>query len=230
MNGWKVGIIIMLLVGVGCYGFYRDNPPSAAVSNAPTSADKKAVTAPPPAPPDSKITRLLNNPAMDWNIPPMYWANTPHPITLKDLKGHVTVLEFWRAGCIHCQEAAPFMSNLYKHGAPHGLKMVTFQSPGTTTDPGSLENDWQQVQGKIKQWQLPYPVAFDKGKVLFDKYHGSLYPMVFVLDKNGVIRFAQTGHDEAKAAALERFIRHMLGGDSATVSANSAPPKAGAKP
>lgn len=208
MDKWKIGVIILLLVGIGFYGFYQNNPPSAAsTSEAKENSDGKN---PPPAPPDVQNSSLLHKPAIDWDIAPEYWVNTPRPITLKDLKGSVTLLEFWRANCIHCQQAAPFMSQLYTHWHPNGLKMVAFQSPGQPNS-DNLENDWQQVQGKIKEWKLPYPVAFDKDRLLFNKYHGNLYPMVIVLDKAGNVVFFQTGHDEAKGRALMRFLSQQLG-------------------
>ena len=214
MDKWKIGVSILLVVGLGFYGFYQNNPPSAANSSETNgNGDNKSNTDsknPPPAPPDVQKDALLNKPAIDWNIAPEYWVNTPHPITLKDLKGSVTLLEFWRANCIHCQEAAPFMRELYDHWHPRGLKMVTFESPGQP-NADNLENNWQQVQGKVKEWKLPYPVAFDKGRILFNKYHGNLYPMMIVLDKEGKVIFFHTGFDQAKSAALVRFLGHELG-------------------
>ncbi|MBV9468790.1 MAG: hypothetical protein JOZ57_06055, partial [Abitibacteriaceae bacterium] len=85
-------------------------------------------------------------------------------------------------------------------------------SPGQP-NADNLENNWQQVQGKVKEWKLPYPVAFDKGRVLFNKYHGNLYPMVIVLDKSGHVAFLQTGHDQAKAQALTRYLGYILGSE-----------------
>src|SRR5688572_8658565 len=122
MDTWKVVVIIALIFGLGGYGYYQANAP------APTPP----IPTPPPeeGPIRKAFGELVGKPAPAWNIDPKLWANTPKPITLKDLKGSVTLLEFWRTGCSHCREAAPFLQKqVYEKFRPNGLKVVTFHSP-----------------------------------------------------------------------------------------------------
>jgi hypothetical protein len=96
---------------------------------------------------------------------------------------------------------------LNKTYGPQGLKIVAIQSPGTAP----TENNWKTVQGRLQEWGVEYPVAFDAGAALFkNKYQGTTYPSLLLIDRNGVIRMVQTGHDMAKARMLEDAIKAAL--------------------
>ena len=145
-----------------------------------------------------------------WIIPKKQWTNTPAPIWLGGLRGNVTVIEFFRINCSHCQDAAPSRRALHNKYGKRGLKMVGFQSPGDFSNPGNAENDWRKVKLKIKDWGLTYPIAFDKDRAFFDKNELKFYPTVVVLDKKGIVRFQQTGYTPAKVKALDAFVGQML--------------------
>ena len=197
MEKWKLVLIMLLLGGVAGYGFYQQNAASQLPDVQPT-----------PLPPGgSTRSSLLNKPAAAWNIPSELWMNTPQPISLQDVKGHITIVEFFRIECSHCQEAAPFMSSLYTKYKPQGLRMVAFQSPGKAAS----ENDWSKVQATLRRWKVTYPVAFDKNAALFKgKYNGKAFPTVFVLDEKGIIRFRLIGLHDGRAQALENVIVKAL--------------------
>jgi hypothetical protein len=84
--------------------------------------------------------------------------------------------------------------------------MVAFHSSQHPADPESFENNWDAVRDTARRWKLSYPVAYDKKAVLFNKYGGRRWPTVVVLDRQGVIRFYQAGHDAPKSEALKRFL------------------------
>ena len=88
--------------------------------------------------------------------------------------------------------------------------MVGFQSPGDIDDPQNTENDWSRVKRTLRDWQLPYPIAFDSKRALFDRYGLQFYPSILVLDREGVVRFQQSGFDEKKAKDLDAAISRML--------------------
>lgn len=200
MDKWKIVLIIALIACLAGYGIYQQSSK--------LSADMPAVPANPNETPQSseerqaKLQKLVGTQPRSWSIPAANWANTPQPITLDDLKGHITVIEFWRSGCPHCEEAVPFMNELYSRYKSRGVKMVTFQSPGLVDNPDNPENNWTEVQNWIKEHAITYPVAFDEGSKLRKSYGVDLYPMVFLLDRKGKIAYANTGHDLKKERLL----------------------------
>lgn len=201
MEKWKGIVIALIIIAVGGYGYLASRPP------APT----ETVEAPPPG--EQALQKLVGKPAPEFNIPSALWANVEgkNPVTVESLKGHVTVLEFWRAACPHCKDAAPFMEKLYEKYEKQGLKMVGIHSPSNNPDPTFVENDWGQVRSTVNQWGITYPVGYDAESKLFkNQYSGTLYPTALVLDKNGVVQYAETGYDEAKAQKLEQAVQQVL--------------------
>ena len=153
---------------------------------------------------------LEGQPFGGWVIPQKYWTNTRQPIWLGGLQGKVTVIEFFRIGCSHCQDAAPSRRALYRKYHGRGLKMVGFQSPGDTKNAANAENDWHKVKLQIKKWGLTYPIAFDKNRAFFDKNDLMFYPTVLVLDKKGIVRLQQTGYSDEGAQKLEQIVANLL--------------------
>src|SRR3712207_4929664 len=101
MDKWKILLIVVLLGGLAGYGFYQQ---------ATVGETQMGMPANPEPPEDPTKGPLVGKPASAWNIPAGSWMNTPQPISLQDMKGHVTILEFFRIECPHCEDAAPFMS------------------------------------------------------------------------------------------------------------------------
>lgn len=199
MEKWKIVVIILLLGGLLGYGFYQQAPRPQVPIEAPN-------TTPKPEPP----VIPAGQPMPKWDIPQEFWANTPKPITPADVKGSVTLIEFWRAGCSHCEEAAPFMESLYKQYSARGLKMVTFHSPAKSSGPDSEEGNWGRVQTTIKKWGITYPVAFDKDGHFFASIGGDTYPTVILLNREGLVEHSAVGHTPAKAQALAAQIEALL--------------------
>lgn len=153
---------------------------------------------------------LLGKKLAGWIVPQKYWMNTPQPVWLGGLQGQITVIEFFRINCSHCQDAAPSREAFYRKYRARGLKMIGFHSPGIIADSTNPENIWSDVKTTVKQWNLTYPIAFDKDRAFFNKNDFRFYPTVLVLDRKGVVRFQQTGYSPEKAKNLEQFVGEIL--------------------
>lgn len=201
MEKWKSVVIALIVVAVGGYGYLASRPP------APT----ETVEAPPAG--EQALQKLVGQPAPEFNIQSALWTNVEgkEPVTVESLKGHITLVEFWRATCSHCEAAAPFMEKLYEKYKDQGFKVVGIHSPSDNPDPKFVENDWGQVRSTVSQWGITYPVGYDAKSSLFKtQYSGTLYPTVLILDKDGVVQYAETGYDEQKAIKLEQVVQQML--------------------
>jgi thiol-disulfide isomerase/thioredoxin len=129
------------------------------------------------------------------------------------LKGHVTLIEFFRINCPHCsQEAAPLLKKLHAKYSSRGLKIIAFHAPGKSPN----EHDWKQVRTVLeKEWNSPYPVAFDEGGKLFrGKFNGAWYPTILVLDRNLTVKLAQIGLTPESAKQVEKQIQQELAASS----------------
>ena len=144
-------------------GIALSKPSLSQVSSETTPAP---VATPAPIATSSPLAPLVGKAAPRWVISKKNWTNSPNAIWLGGLTGHVTVIEFLRINCSHCQDAVPARRMLYLKYHKLGMEMVGFQSPGDINDPNNSENDWKQVKRTIAAWQLPYPIAFDSKRAL----------------------------------------------------------------
>ena len=212
MEKWKIGAIIALMVGFGAFQWFATSSENSenvvAAVDGEASADGQS-PARPVETPSPALLALKGKMPHAWGVPANLWLNTPKPITLADLKGSVAVIEFWRLQCSHCQEAVPFMNGLHQRYKSRGLKVVTFQSPGELTKE-NMENNWGKVQEFAQRTSISYPVAFDTERKVKDKYKIELYPMILVLDRDGRIQLAETGHTPEKEREIVATIERLL--------------------
>lgn len=219
MDKWKIVVIVVLLGALGGYSWMQQNAGqtnSAPADGTPPTTNQTpntqtTATVPPQKAGNQQLLKLRGKVPPAWNIEKKFWVNTAAPISLESLKGSVAIVEFWRIGCSHCQQAAPFLNALYQKHKARGLKMVAIQSPGladSPLNPPNPENNWGIVQQVVKQLGITYPVAFDEGGKLFKAtYSGDTYPATIILDRQGKVQSVFSGHtpliEVQFAAALE---------------------------
>ena len=56
------------------------------------------------------------------------WINS-EPLKLKDLRGHVVLIEFWTFGCYNCRNTLPFIKGWYDRYHDKGLTLIGVHSP-----------------------------------------------------------------------------------------------------
>lgn len=195
MDKWKIVVIVLLLGSLCGYGFFQQNAENASKPDPNTPQAT-------PAPISEKLSSFKGKMPPAWDIAAPLWLNTPSPMSLDSLKGSVSLLEFWRIGCPHCERSAPFLNNLYAKNKARGFKIVAMHSAGNTEDPANPENDWKLVKDKIKEWGITYPVASDEGGKLFkEAYGGTNYPTLIILNRKAEVVFMQTGGDSPEKKA-----------------------------
>jgi len=208
METWKGAAIGAMLLAIVGYGAIQNR---SAQGNSEGDANRVPVPSALETPtPDPVLVAWIGKEPLVWSFPQASWANTPRPLTPADLKGKVTVLEFWRMNCPHCEDAVPFMNALKKQFGSR-LQLITFQSPGALDDPENMENSWPDVQKWMAAHAVSYPVAFDEGRKLKNGYKINLYPFVLLVDKQGKIVYAHTGHTPDKTQALMKQIQKLAG-------------------
>ncbi len=221
MEKWKLGVIGLLLLGLIGYGVTQQKSeatvnsplPGANSASASNAGDGSAKT-------ENKAAKFIgqtlgSDQFSEWSeLGP--WQNSSQAVTLNSLKGQPALIEFFRIGCSHCQEAAPFMEALYQRYQPRGLKMVAVQSPGDYKDPTNDETQWPKVQAWITAAGLTYPIAMDKDSAYFQgTLKGTYYPTILVSDASGKIVHGQTGHDAEKTMKLAVELEKLYPGPGA---------------
>jgi thiol-disulfide isomerase/thioredoxin len=140
------------------------------------------------------------------------WLNTPgdKPISAKDLKGKVVVVDFWTYSCINCLRAVPYVRAWADKYKDSGLVVI-----GVHTPEFAFEKDGPNVQKAVDKFGISYPVALDSKQAIWDSFHNEFWPAHYFIDRQGKVRFQHFG--EGKYDESEKWIQQLLaeGGNKA---------------
>lgn len=143
------------------------------------------------------------------------WLNTDKPLSIKDLKGKVVLVDFWTYTCINCIRTLPFVTNWYDKYRDQGLVVI-----GVHTPEFQFEHDADNVLRAIKQYNIHYPVALDNNYDTWNNFNNSYWPAEYLIDANGKIR--RTHFGEGKYDEMEMAIQELLKEAGQQVSAGLA--------
>ena len=138
------------------------------------------------------------------------------PVTLASLQGKIILIDFWTYSCINCIRTLPFILEWQEKYGPLGLHFI-----GVHTPEFEFEKDFENVKAAVEQFEITYPVAQDNDAETWDAFGVTAWPAKYLLDVEGVIRYAEVG--EGGYVAMEQTIRHWLG--QAGVDVSSVPYK-----
>lgn len=133
------------------------------------------------------------------------WLNTPgdKPLSLKSLRGHVVLVDFWTYSCINCQRTLPHVEAWYKRYRTDGFEVIGVQAPEF-----AFEHVLSNIKSAIKSLGVKYPVAVDNNLDTWTAYRNNYWPGEYLIDANGVIRHVDYG--EGNYPADEDLIRALL--------------------
>jgi thiol-disulfide isomerase/thioredoxin len=117
----------------------------------------------------------------------MEWLNTKSPLTLKDLKGKVVLLDFWTYCCINCMHIIPDLKKLeakYKNElVVIGVHSAKFQN----------EKQTDNIREAIQRYEIEHPVVNDKDFKIWRSYQIHSWPSLMLINPNGRIIGAHSG-------------------------------------
>ena len=130
------------------------------------------------------------------------WINS-EPLKLEDQRGRVVLIEFWTFGCYNCRNTLPFIKGWHDRYRDKGLVVVGVHSPEFDD-----EREVEKVRREVGSLGIHYPVVTDNDYQTWNAYDVEAWPTMFLLDKQGRIRWKHVGegnYDEA-----ERMMQQLL--------------------
>jgi cytochrome c biogenesis protein CcmG, thiol:disulfide interchange protein DsbE len=121
-------------------------------------------------------------------------------ITMAGLRGRVVVVDFWASWCEPCADSMPLYERLYTQYREQGLTVL-----GISQDQ-RVENARQFAT----RHRLSFPVVFDTGHAIANRYRPARMPTSFVIDRGGVVRHVHAGYRSGDGDRLEQEIRALL--------------------
>jgi cytochrome c biogenesis protein CcdA/thiol-disulfide isomerase/thioredoxin len=133
------------------------------------------------------------------------WFNAPgdRPLSLRRLRGHVVLVDFWTYSCINCLRTLPHLNAWYRKYHSKGFEII-----GVHTPEFPFEHSASNVAAAISREGIHYPVVQDNDYATWTAYHNQYWPAEYLIDGRGRLRLVDFG--EGDYAAKERAIRSLL--------------------
>ncbi|RDW19104.1 thiol-disulfide oxidoreductase [Oceanobacillus arenosus] len=129
------------------------------------------------AAPDFKLQQISNN-------------NELESVQLSDFKGKGVMLNFWGTWCEPCKAEMPYMESLYPEYQDKGIEILAVSLDGTEL----------AVDRFIDEYDLTFPVPFDRTGIVRDLYKIGPIPSTFFINPEGKIEEVVNG-----ALSLDRL-------------------------
>lgn len=130
------------------------------------------------------------------------WINS-EPLTLQRLRGRVVVIEFWTFACYNCRNTLPTVKSWDSRYRDKGLTIIGVHTPEL-----DIERNIDSLRREIGTLGIKYPVVTDGDYDTWKAYKVEAWPTLFVLDKQGRIRWTHVG--EGAYSETEEVIKNLL--------------------
>ena len=122
-----------------------------------------------------------------------------NPVSLADQRGQVVLVDFWATWCGPCVQAMPHLQKLHEDHREHGLTVLAI----------STDQQRDAVPPFLERNSYTFPVLYadDEVKTLY-QVHG--IPVVYLIDRNGRIRFHHVGYGPGTDKELDGRVSELL--------------------
>lgn len=131
------------------------------------------------------------------------WLGSTGPLSLRQLRGKVVVVDFWEYTCINCVRTFPHLKEWHARYKKHGLEII-----GVHKGEFAFASEAKNVERAYGRFGLPYPSIVDVRDEIWRAYGCNTWPDTFLVDRAGIIREVHQG--EGDYGKTERLIQELL--------------------
>lgn len=135
------------------------------------------------------------------------WLNPKQPLTLKQLRGKVVLIDFWTNQCINCIHTLPYVTKWYDTYKDQGFVVIGVHSPEL-----AYERTIGSIEQAISTYAIHYPVAQDNDFTTWKAYDNQYWPAEYLIDKKGIIRrkYFGEGEYEQTEQAIQELLKEVI--------------------
>ena len=138
---------------------------------------------------------LRGEPAPDFSLA----TRKGSPASLSAYAGHVVLVDFWATWCDPCRLSFPRYQAL---SSRHGNDVVVVGISEDDEDAG--------IDRFIEETGAHFPVAWDGDKTLAQRYRINSMPTLFIIDKNGLVRYVHQGFRPGDEDQIDNAIKSLM--------------------
>jgi thiol-disulfide isomerase/thioredoxin len=131
------------------------------------------------------------------------WLNVDRPIGIRELRGHVVILDFWTYCCVNCMHVLPILRDLEERHASDPLVVI-----GVHSAKFDAEKDAGRIEAAMQRYGVSHPVAVDSDMRIWSEYAVRSWPTLVVIRPDGTLAAVAPG--EPEPAMLESFVAAEL--------------------
>jgi len=133
-----------------------------------------------------------------------HWINS-EPLTMSELKGKVVIVHFYAFECHNCHANFAIYQRWYKELTSKGVVIVGIQTPET-----DRERNPDAVKSAASQREFRFPIVVDLESKNWRSWGNTMWPTVYIVDKNGYIRHWWQGELNWNGATADKTIDQLV--------------------
>ncbi len=114
--------------------------------------------------------------------------------------GKVTIVDFWATWCEPCKKSFPKYQELYVKYKASGLEIVAV----------SVDDEKTGITDFAKNHGAKFPVGWDDGKKIADKWKPEGMPSAYIIDKRGVVKHVHKGYHDGEENEVEKELKALF--------------------
>lgn len=123
------------------------------------------------------------------------------PVALSSLRGKIVLLAFWASWCPRCEEELTFLQGVYKTSPD--IVVVAINQESQNISRAHIE----RIRKTLRDWKIDFPVLIDKSLDAWNAFCINALPTSIILDKKGVVRFAEANYYWASQDKIAEVIQ-----------------------
>ena len=146
------------------------------------------------------MNRIVRAPELDGGLA---WLNVARPLQMRELRGHVVVLDFWTYCCVNCMHVLPVLRAIEEKFEDEPLIVI-----GVHSGKFSAEHDPARIRDAVGRYDVRHPVVVDDSMAIWGRYQIRSWPTLVVVRPDGTIAAVAPG--EPKLEVLDAFLAREL--------------------
>lgn len=142
----------------------------------------------------------IHAPELDGGIA---WLNTDRPLSLRELRGSVVILDFWTYCCINCMHVLPTLRAIEERHRHEPVVVI-----GIHSGKFDAERDPLRIKEAVRRYDVRHPVVVDDEMDIWSRYGVRSWPTLVIVRPDGTIAAIAPGEPELEV--FDAFIKKQL--------------------